>query len=211
MIRYSHITLGSMVDGPGQRTVLFCVGCTVRCPGCQNPHLWTSNGGMITTEEQLAAFLISLSPHGNISLSGGEILDQPDATLALLTYLRQINPDVHVILYTGRTYEQLSLRLGPLFRSILEKIDVLVDGPFVHELDDSLITWRGSRNQRPIDVKATLVSGQVVVLDWDEPEIQIDKSGGLHLPIGLAQDFAEIGEVKRSRMCGQAKTKPEAP
>jgi anaerobic ribonucleoside-triphosphate reductase activating protein len=169
MIRYSHITLGSMVDGPGQRTVLFCVGCTVRCPGCQNPHLWTSNGGMITTEEQLAAFLISLSPHGNISLSGGEILDQPDATLALLTYLRQINPDVHVILYTGRTYE------------------------------------------RPIDVKATLVSGQVVVLDWDEPEIQIDKSGGLHLPIGLAQDFAEIGEVKRSRMCGQAKTKPEAP
>lgn len=201
MINYSHITPNSMVDGPGQRTVLFLQGCPIACPGCQNRALWPADGGKRTDEQSLASQIMA---HGStlVTISGGEPTEQLDSLLVLVDELRALGAE-NIIVYSGRTFEWLLENKMWHTMQLMRKIDVLVDGPFVRELDHPLITWRGSQNQRPIDCKATLANGWLAVLDWTNPEIQIDTDGNLHLPVGLAEDFAEVGAVKRSRMCGQ--------
>ena len=184
----------------------FAQGCSIECKGCQNRHLWSKDGGFITNEKELAKYLIDLSPHGNITLSGGEILDQPEATLSLLKHLRALDPKLNIILYSGRTWDEIFVRLGSLLAcEVLTLVDILVDGPFIVEQDDSLITWRGSRNQRAIDAKASLIAGNVITMDWGNPEIIIDPSGDLHMPIGLSPDFSGAGKERKSRRCGQTK------
>ncbi len=89
--------------------------------------------------------------------------------------------------------------------SIFSNIDVLVDGQFVREQDDPYISYRGSRNQRPIDVQASLASKEIVMLDWDSPEIVIDLSGNAFMPIGLVNEFEELGSSDITRRCGQTK------
>ena len=72
-------------------------------------------------------------------------------------------------------------------------------------MDDELIIYRGSRNQRPIDVQESLKQGKTIVLDWDNPEIVITNSGNMLMPVGLVPDFQDLGEVKTTRRCGQTK------
>jgi anaerobic ribonucleoside-triphosphate reductase activating protein len=208
MFFYSHIQQHSFVDGPGERTVLFAQGYSVGRPGCQNKLLWPGHGGATITTRELARLLVRLAPNKNITLSGGEMLDQFFETYCVIAEMRKIEPDLHIILYTGRTYEWLVEKWGNDFRWIMSQIDVLVDGPFIASQDDALITWRGSRNQRAIDARATIKSGHVVTLDWDSPEIVVDADGNLHMPIGLASDFAEAGVAQKSRRCGET-SKPE--
>jgi organic radical activating enzyme len=151
------------------------------------------------------AFLSQKS--GNVTLSGGEIFQQPAALAELVSTLHYIGPR-HVIAYSGYTWEELfstSHPARPWLSVILPYIDVLVDGRFIRERDDDLIVYRGSRNQRPIDVGASLAEGRVVTLDWDNPEIVIGESGELILPQGLAADFGEMGEVKSHALCGQVR------
>ena len=131
---------------------------------------------------------------------------QPKALAYLLNELTRYN--LHVILYSGYTWEEITNPVGPSrlwIKEILDRVDVLVDGPYRKDQDDSLISYRGSRNQRVIDVQETLKTGILTVLDWDEPELVIDQTGLVSLPVGLAAEFSGIGTVGPSRMCGQAK------
>jgi len=204
----------SMVDGPGERTVVFFQGCPLACPGCQNKHLWPENTGEVMDVADLSSTLLSLSNSGQFTISGGEPFAQPKALVELVWRLYWTGQDNmydheprHIIVYSGYTWEELndpSHPAYPYFRQIVNWIDVLVDGRFVKELDDPFITYRGSRNQRPIDVFETLMCGDIVEQIWDN-EIQISDVGVLVLPAGLAKEFADVGTTQKSRMCGQTK------
>lgn len=210
-INYHKIEARSLVDGPGERTVLFMQGCSIHCPGCQNIHLWEHKRGFTDDTDTMAFTLAYLAGEGgNITISGGEPFEQPMALAALLRALKDKHGIGHVIVYSGYTWEKLTSGDLPADVAVsvlaaLSRIDVLVDGPFIKALDDTRITYRGSRNQRPIDVQASMQAGYPVVLDWDEPEIVIAGDGSVVLPIGLAAEFAEIGQVVPTRMCGQTK------
>jgi anaerobic ribonucleoside-triphosphate reductase activating protein len=204
-VSVNSIKARSLVDGPGQRSVVFFQGCTIHCPGCQNKKLWPEAGGRILPVSELAATLSFLAPDGQVTISGGEPFNQPRALAYLVVTLRNLGVQ-HIQVYSGYTWEQLTNPINPAYlwvREILSRIDILVDGPFVVAQDDPFLGLRGSRNQRPIDVPKTLETGRVVVLDWDSPEIVIDTNGDLVLPVGLAKDFADMGGVAPSRMCGQ--------
>lgn len=207
-IQIAQIIPNSVVDGPGTRTVLFVQGCSLACPGCQSRALWPANGGRVERVKDVVETLAFLSQKsGNVTLSGGEIFQQPAALAELVAVLHAVGPR-NVIAYSGYTWEQLfqvNHPARPWLAVILPYIDVLVDGRFIKAMDDDLITYRGSRNQRPIDVQATLAEGRVIQLDWDHPEIVIGESGELVLPEGLVREFGEMGEVQSHSMCGQVR------
>lgn len=207
-IQISKIIPSSRVDGPGVRTALFLQGCSLACPGCQSRHLWDSAGGRAEPAQDVALTLATLSfVHGNVTISGGEPFQQPAALSELVCALRVLGVR-HILVYTGYTWEELlnpAHGAYPYLRDILENIDVLVDGRFVAKLDDPLISWRGSRNQRPIDVAESLAEGRVITLDWEAPRLTIQPDGSVVLPQGLEKVFASLGESRPSRMCGESR------
>ncbi|MDR3572828.1 MAG: 4Fe-4S single cluster domain-containing protein [Anaerolineaceae bacterium] len=204
----SHINLHSFVDGPGERVVVFFSGCPIHCPGCQNRNLWESKGHIVDATELGITLKFLANKHGNVTITGGEPFFQPRALAELVTELRKLDVK-NIQVYSGYTWEELTNPL--LFRDyvavkdIFQNIDVLVDGQFVVALDNPFLVYRGSSNQRPIDVQASLEKGEVVVLDWDNPEIQIDLSGDVYMPAGLAPEMAELGDPQTTRRCGQSK------
>lgn len=204
ILDYANIEARSYVDGPGARTVIFFQGCNLGCQGCQSPHLWDPNRGRHFPVSEVAETLSLLAINGQITISGGEPFQQPTA-LAELVYRLRLLGISHIIVYTGYTWEELLDSCHPAFpyaKAILEKVDILVDGRFVRQLDDPFISYRGSRNQRPIDVIQSLASGQVVMLDWDN-ELTITTQGEIVLPSGFARNFDQIGVTTSSRRCGQ--------
>lgn len=213
-IYFDHIEARSLVDGPGERTVLFMKGCNLACPGCQNQHLWPMNSKNTADPFILAKAMAQIASHtGNVTISGGEPFLQIDALWTLIISLRAYGVR-NIILYTGFTWEYLLSGLaGNVLEilQILKKIDILVDGPFIKSLDHDHINYRGSSNQRPIDVQATLASLEIgssdfpVVLNWDAPQIQIGIDGDAVMPVGLAHELAALGTVEKNRMCGQTR------
>jgi anaerobic ribonucleoside-triphosphate reductase activating protein len=205
-IRIHHIEACSYVDGPGPRAVAFVQGCSIHCPGCQNSALWRFYGGHERNASDLAQTLALLAnSHHQVTISGGEPWDQPATLFELILRLR-FHGIKHLIVYTGYTFEQLFDPSHPAhtyFIAALPMIDVLVDGPFVASQDDDFVSWRGSRNQRPIDVAATLKRGQgMVILDWDN-ELTVTSTGDLIAPTGLAAIFKPLGNSQPSPICGQ--------
>jgi anaerobic ribonucleoside-triphosphate reductase activating protein len=211
-IRYNHIRRNSLVDGPGSRTVLFMQGCDIHCPGCQNHKLWDPKTGRSAEVAELAEAIANVTPNGQVTISGGEPFLQP-AALAELCHVLKQHYGFHVIVYSGHTWEQLrSLNFSGNWYDVMCAIsntDVLVDGPFVRALDDDNITYRGSRNQRPINVQASRKAGKVITYDWDSPEVVIGEDGDFVLPIGLSELGSEIGTAVETRICGQTATLKE--
>jgi anaerobic ribonucleoside-triphosphate reductase activating protein len=206
MIRISSIKTTSHVDGPGKRTVLFVQGCPIECPGCQNKALWPSFGGHMENENDVAQSLADLAvSHGNITISGGDPFAQRLALSKLVKRLREFKTVKHIIVYTGYLYEDLIQ--NPLCREILKHVDVLVDGPFIRSQDDLLLTYRGSRNQRPINIPTSLSAGRIVTLDWDSPEIIISTDGNALMPVGLIPQFSGLGNVQPTRRCGETSSR----
>ena len=210
-IKINRIVPRSLVDGPGARTVVFVQGCTLACPGCQNQHLWPADGGREADAEDLALTLALLAgKDGNVTISGGEPFQQALPLLELVEALKFHGVE-SVLVYTGYTWNELNDRSYfsrfQVFQEILLYVDILVDGRFVRELDDSMIAWRGSRNQRPIDVQASMraTDDSVVLLDWDTPQVLISESGDLFLPVGLAGEFSDLGQIETTRRCGQTR------
>jgi anaerobic ribonucleoside-triphosphate reductase activating protein len=191
------------VDGPGRRTALFLQGCSIRCPGCQNAHLWPAGGGRAVPVPHLAACLIATGLP--LTISGGEPFDQAEDLARLLRLLRAA--ERHVIIYTGYTFEQLSGRDEPAVHEALGLADVLVDGPYVADLDHARLQYRGSANQRAIDLPATLQGGRVVTLGWDTPEIVITETGNVLGAESVLEDFSELGPAGDARRCGQTERK----
>ncbi len=147
-----------MVDGPGFRTSIYCAGCPNACPGCHNPQSWDINEGrQMTTDEMMQ--VIEADPFANVTFSGGDPMYQAEGFTELARAIRQ-RTNKTIWCYTGFTYE--ALVRNPKQRALLEQIDVLVDGPFVKSLRDDDLLFRGSSNQRLINVPASLSAGRVV-------------------------------------------------
>lgn len=163
MISILDIVHDTMVDGPGFRTSIYCAGCPNACVGCHNPQSWDiNNGKMMTTKEIMD--IIKEDPFANVTFSGGDPMFQPKGFAELAEAIR-IETSKTIWCFTGFKFETLINNHAQ--KSLLEKIDVLVDGPFVQKLRDTDLIFRGSSNQRIIDVKASLKNGEVVLFDYN--------------------------------------------
>ena len=153
-----------MVDGPGFRTAIYCAGCRPQCPGCHNPQSWDFSGGRPATTDELMR-IIEADPYTRgVTFTGGDPMYQPEGFAELADAIRQRTPQKDIWCYTGFTFEQLIT--NPRQRALLEQIDVLVDGPFLREQRDETLLFRGSRNQRIIDVQASLEARQTITLTY---------------------------------------------
>ncbi|MFN8472140.1 MAG: 4Fe-4S single cluster domain-containing protein [Anaerolineae bacterium] len=164
-LRVARLYHGSVVDGPGRRSVCQLQGCTLACHGCALASTHPLDGGVeLDVDTIVQALLDSIGePRDGVTVTGGEPMLQPKGLLALLQRLKARG--LHVVVYTGFTLEALAWRLEPEIREVLELTDILVDGPFVARLADGAGEWRGSRNQRVIDMAATRRDGHIVRLD----------------------------------------------
>lgn len=143
-LRVLDIVEGTIVDGPGLRTSIYLAGCPHHCPGCHNPQSWDPEGGTVLTVDAIVARV--LESGFNVTLSGGDPLMQIEGVIELARRLRSEGLDVWC--YTGYTIEQI--RESPRLLPILSAVDTIVDGPFVEELRDISLQFRGSSNQRII-------------------------------------------------------------
>ncbi|SHI59469.1 anaerobic ribonucleoside-triphosphate reductase activating protein [Desulfofundulus thermosubterraneus] len=165
-LRVAGIIKESVVDGPGLRLVVFAQGCPRRCPGCHNPHTWDPAGGTLVEVEEVLAMVKKNPLLKGITLSGGEPFAQAGALAYLARQVRALGRDV--ITYTGYTWEELlelAQRDGAV-KELLGLSDYIVDGPYIHEKRDLELPFRGSSNQRIIDVPASLACGQVIIASW---------------------------------------------
>lgn len=154
----------SIVDGPGLRFAVFTQGCPHHCPGCHNPESHSFDGGEIKDVEELLEIARDNFLLDGITLSGGEPFCQAEACTALAKGAHEAG--LNVWCYTGYTFEQL-LNGKPEWKKLLENIDVLVDGPFILEQRSLEIRFRGSRNQRIINVPAALKAGEIVLSEYN--------------------------------------------
>ena len=169
-------------EGPGLRTTIWVSGCSLQCVGCHNPELWPrASGQLVPVDEILSAALTS--GDGRVSLVGGEPLDQPDGVAALCKALRDHN--IHIIVYTGYVYERLLDKLAatPAIEQVLATADVLVDGPYIAALNDPNLQFRGSRNQRVIDLVQTRLQRRLCLLDWDTVVRIVIRRGQVQIPV----------------------------
>ena len=161
MIRVLSIIEDTMVDGPGFRTSIYCAGCRHKCPGCHNPQSWDFSGGREMSTEELMRIIMA-DPYANVTFSGGDPMYQAAGFAELARAIhRRTNKDIWC--FTGFRFEDL---IQHDQRELLEQLDVLVDGPYVAALRDPDLLFRGSSNQRIIDVQASLFASEVVL--WQQ-------------------------------------------
>ena len=168
----------SIVDGPGLRAVLWTQGCAHHCHGCQNPGTWDFNGGGLVPIDMVIEAIDELEYQDGITFSGGDPMFQPEACLKVAKHCKEKGLNIWV--YTGFTYEELIelSKKKPVYKEFLSLIDVLVDGRFILEERDLSLLFRGSRNQRLIDMPKTLKTGVVTLFDegaYNGEEIIINK------------------------------------
>lgn len=162
-MNYHNITTNDMLNGDGLRVVLWVSGCTHRCPGCQNPQTWDAKEGVLFDDAAKDEIFKELRKDyvDGITFSGGDPLfpDNRYEVFRLIDEIRLHFPNKTIWLYTGYKFEAIKslLRMWP--------VDVLVDGPYVEATRDVNLHWRGSANQRVIDVKRSLEQNEIVL--WD--------------------------------------------
>lgn len=160
-VRLSGVVNDSIVDGPGIRYTIFVQGCPHHCPGCHNPQTHDFIGGVEAEEEQLLKEIQENRLLCGVTFSGGEPFCQPEALVPLARDIKAMGK--HLMVYTGYLYEKL-LELGRERTAILELLnlaDVLVDGPYLEARRNLELPYRGSENQRLIDLKKTKECGTV--------------------------------------------------
>ena len=163
-IRVAGVEEESIVDGPGIRFVLFVQGCATHCPGCQNPQTWDFSGGsLISAYEILERIVRNPMIHG-VTFSGGEPFEQAKLLTPLATELKKRG--FHLMSFTGFTWERIVE--NPEWRDFLSLLDILVDGPFVQAEKSLELNFRGSKNQRILDVPAGLRQGKAVLHELND-------------------------------------------
>ncbi len=160
-MRYHNITKDDMLNGEGLRVVLWVAGCAHACPGCHNPDTWDAEGGIPfdqAAKDELFAELAKEYVSG-VTFSGGDPLFPANREMvgALCREIRQRFPDKSIWMYTGYRWEQIAEL------DAIDEVDVLVDGRFEQALADTALHWRGSANQRLIDVKRTRAAHEIVL------------------------------------------------
>jgi len=166
-MRLSGITAESVVDGPGLRYVIFTQGCFHSCPKCHNPESWDTEGGKEFSVKQIIRMAKQhKKTHRGITFSGGEPFLQADALAQIAHAIRQTGWDV--VIYTGYTYEEL-LDLSNTdagIKGLFSLCDLLIDGKYIHKLRSAKLPFRGSSNQRIIDMTKTRENGTITL--WHE-------------------------------------------
>ena len=162
-IRIAGFENDSIVDGPGFRLAVFTQGCPHHCPGCHNPETHPFDAGRVIDTQQIISLLKENPLLDGLTLSGGEPFCQPEACLELARAAHEAG--LNVWSYSGYTYEQL-LQM-PEALPLLRETDVLVDGRFELSQRTLELRFRGSKNQRLIDVKRSLESGEVVEVSFN--------------------------------------------
>jgi len=166
-LRLSGVVKESIVDGKGLRFVVFCQGCPHHCPGCHNPHTHDFNAGTDTDIEKIVEEVKKNPMLQGVTFSGGEPFCQAGAFAALARRLKEENRKLDLMVYSGWTYEQLVKKSEeePAVGELLKLCDTLVDGPFILAQKDLTLRYRGSRNQRYIDLVRTRISGKVTLVE----------------------------------------------
>lgn len=162
-LQIAGVVKESIVDGKGIRYTVFTQGCPHHCHGCHNPQTWPFEGGKPTTPEAIFQDIKKDPILKGVTFSGGEPFCQPKPLAELGKLCHSIGKDVTV--YTGYTYEQLLEKHDPDTDALLAEADVLIDGPFILEQRNLELTFRGSENQRVIDMNKTRASGKVELLE----------------------------------------------
>ena len=161
-MKYAQIREIDITNGSGIGVALFTQGCPYHCKNCFNPETWDFNKGLVWTKETENKIIELLEPEyiTRLTILGGEPLIERnmEPLTALLKRVKGIYPNKQVWLYTGGDFEVLE----GLYEEIFQYIDILIDGRYVDDLRDYKLKWRGSSNQRIIDVQASLKSGNVV-------------------------------------------------
>lgn len=174
-MRILKIIPDTVVDGPGLRTSIYFAGCKVHCEGCHNPESWHLGGG---EEVFPAEVLHKIKEYGNkgVTLTGGNPLDQEHLFHVQVLCETLKKEGYNIWLYSGYTWEHIIEEVQDFTRNnkarnlelikILDNIDVMVDGPFIKDLRDISLPYRGSSNQRIIDVKKSLQDNKVVLYEF---------------------------------------------
>ena len=167
-MNYEKIDKCSVSNGVGVRTVLWVSGCDIRCRNCHNPQTWDFNSGIPFTEDTMQEILYDLSkPYiKGLTLSGGHPLDPHNApkVLEIVKRVKMVFPNKDIWIYSG--YEWENIIKDEALKEILKYTDVLVDGAYVDELRDISLAFRGSSNQRIIDVQKSLAENKIIL--WEE-------------------------------------------
>jgi len=165
-IRLAGIVNESVVDGPGVRMTIFTQGCPHNCSGCQNPETHDFNGGYLAETADILEPIAMRKYVKGISISGGEPMCQSEATADLVKKAKEMGKDV--VIYTGYLFEKLinMAEKDPSINEIIQNADYIIDGPFKETEKSLSLAFRGSSNQRIIDVASSLSAGKVVVSNF---------------------------------------------
>lgn len=157
-----NIQSDSIVDGEGIRSVIWFQGCSHDCPGCHNPETHDFNGGELVSLDEMKSQIDELEYQAGVTFSGGDPMMQVEALAELAAYVK--SKGMNVWCYTGYTFEELMVlaEKNDNYKKALEQIDVLVDGRFVMDLKSFDVQFRGSSNQRILDVAKSLKKGKAV-------------------------------------------------
>lgn len=177
-MRIAKLEKNSIANGPGIRVTLWTQGCSIHCPGCHNQSTWDFCGGRVFTTRDVQEICAELEKDHieGLTLSGGHPLEPQSIweCAALAQYIKQKYPQKDIWLYTGYTltYEDITKAQqwggrsnGKTYSQLLMNCDVIVDGPYIESERDITLKFRGSKNQRLINVKETLKQGKIVILD----------------------------------------------
>ena len=172
-MNYHNLTYPDMNNGSGLRVVLWLSGCSHHGKGCQNPQTWNPNSGIKFDDKAFNELFDELEKDyiSGLTLTGGDpmFVDNLDEVYGICSLIKRLYPEKTIWLYTGYTWEELHSVYGENTyrnderRLILKYCDVLVDGEYKEELRDITLQWRGSKNQRVIDVKESLKQNKVVL------------------------------------------------
>lgn len=158
-MRIASLISESIVDGPGLRLTVFVQGCPHGCPGCHNPQTHAFDGGREMTVEEICRIYEENPLLDGLTLSGGEPMCQPTECAVLAREIRARGGNIWV--YSGYTYEQIEADVAK--KALLDAADVLIDGPFIQSQRSLELLWRGSKNQRIIDLNATRRKGSLTL------------------------------------------------
>lgn len=159
LFRIAGIVDDSIVDGPGIRLTVFFQGCLHNCDGCHNPTTHDINGGYLLSVDEIISKILSNPLLSGVTFSGGEPLLQIDKCIILAKKIKEMN--LNIILYTGYSFEEIiKLRNG---KELLKYIDYVIDGKYIKEKRSLELKYRGSSNQRIIDVNRTLLSNEITI------------------------------------------------
>lgn len=163
-LRIAGIINESIVDGPGIRLVVFAQGCKHNCPGCHNPETHSFTGGTLVSIDTIIENICKNPILDGITLSGGDPFEQAEAFAELAHKTKALG--LNVITYTGYTYEELlkGSKRNIAWKNLLRETDTLVDGRFELDKKNLLLGFRGSENQRIIDLTASWVSNEAVLV-----------------------------------------------